>query len=77
MYTYIVKNITFSADEDLLERAKEKAKMEKRSLNQLFRDWLRSYIYQEEVTDKYRFLMKTLSHVNSGRKFTREEMNER
>jgi hypothetical protein len=43
VYTGAVKNITFSADEDLIERAREVAKAEHKTLNLAFREWLAGY----------------------------------
>jgi predicted glycosyltransferase len=72
-----MKNITFSADEKLIEKARLKAAKEKTTLNQRFRDWLSSYAKQNNAGSNYDKLMDELEHVNSGGKFTRDEMNER
>ncbi len=72
-----MKNITFSADEKLIERARLKAAKEKTTLNQRFRDWLSSYAKQEELGNYFEKLMNEFEHVDSGGKFTRDEMNER
>ena len=73
----MVKNITLSADEGLLRRAREKAASENRSLNHAFREWLERYAGREKTGDTFDALMKRLSYVRPGRKFSREEMNER
>ena len=36
----MVKNITLSADEKLIEEARAKASLQKRSLNAAFREWI-------------------------------------
>jgi hypothetical protein len=72
-----MKNITFSADEKLIEKARLKAAKEKTTLNQRFRDWLSSYAQQSNIGANYKKMMNDLEHVNSGGKFTRDEMNER
>lgn len=72
-----MKNITFKADEQLIEKARLKAKMENRSLNDLFNDWLKIYIYPFDHHKNYSKIMKGFLYVNSGSKFTRDEMNER
>jgi predicted glycosyltransferase len=72
-----MKNITFSADEKLIEKARLKAAKEKTTLNKRFREWLSSYAKQDEAASNYDKLMKELEHIDSGGKFTREEMNER
>ena len=78
MYTVpVLKNITFSADQPDIERAREVARSQNTTLNELFRDWLRGIARYEVRAEDYRTLMARLRHVNSGRKFTREEMNER
>jgi len=73
----MIKNITFNAEEALLRKAREKAMHERKSLNVLFRDWLSRYVNQDDVSNDYHTLMKRLKHIVPGRKFSREEMNER
>jgi hypothetical protein len=72
-----MKNITFSADESDIDRAREVARSEHRNLIDAFREWLVQYgarrVRAEEVTELY----NSLRHINAGRKFTRDEMNER
>jgi hypothetical protein len=77
VYTNSVKNITFSADEDLIERAREVAKAEHKTLNVAFREWLASYAARKGNVQQYRALMERLKHINPGGPYTREEMNER
>ena len=78
MYTEIVKNITLSAEKDLIERARLRAAKEKKTLNAAFRDWLERYAKAETMgASEYEQLMKRLGHVRSGRRFSRAEMNER
>ena len=72
-----MKNITFKADEQLIEKARLKAKIENRSLNEVFNEWLKIYIYPVNHHENYNKIMKDFSYVNSGIKFTRDEMNER
>lgn len=72
-----MKNITFSADEDLIERARQRAIEQKTTLNVIFRQWLERYAGSGATADEYRALMKSLKRVDAGRKFTREEMNNR
>ena len=72
-----MRNITFSADESKIDLAREVARSEHKTLNDAFREWLDQYgsrrVTAAEVTELY----KSLRHVNAGRKFTRDEMNER
>ena len=73
----MLKNFTVSADEDLIQRARAKALKEKRSLNSLVREWIEQYVGQKISLEEFRVLMRRLSYANPGRKFTRDEMNER
>jgi hypothetical protein len=72
-----MKNITLSADEQLIRSAREKAGKEHTSLNALFRQWLARYAEKGSSKQSYEELMKRLSYAHPGKKFTREEMNER
>lgn len=73
----MVKNITLSADESLIQKARHRAAEERKTLNELFREWIARYVGGEERSDKYRKLMKQLSQVRPGRTFSRDEANER
>lgn len=72
-----MKNVTVSADERLIEKAREKARKERTSLNALFREWLASYIGLRRPGVDYGELMDRLSYVRPGKTFTRDELNER
>ena len=73
-----MKNITLSADEDLIERARAAAQAQNKTLNTMFREWLDQVASRPDAAKNYEELMKRLRHVNTGgRKFTRDEMNER
>lgn len=73
-----MKNITLSADEHLIERARQTAHHEHRTLNDAFREWLQQYTAQNGDVEAYdRVMQKLRGRVVAGRKFTREEMNER
>ncbi len=73
----MTRNITLSADETLIEKARKQAKNECKSLNVVFREWLFRYANRGKNGKKYESIMNGLKHVNPGRRFTREEMNER
>ena len=73
----MLKNITLSADEKLIKKAREKAQREHTTLNENFRRWLKRYIISDTNKSKYDDLMNTLNYVNPGRKFSRDELNER
>ncbi|CAI8812402.1 hypothetical protein [Methylocaldum szegediense] len=74
-----MKNITLSADEILIEAARERARAEHTTLNEQFRRWLSDYVRQEGRADAAVALIEELrGRVRTGgRKFTRDEMNER
>ncbi len=73
----MLKNITLSADEELIRKAREKALREHTTLNASFRKWLESYVSAEARARNFDDLMHSMSYVQAGKKFTREEMNER
>ena len=73
----LMKNITLSAEEGLIQRARSVAQQRTTSLNELFRAWLRDLTRQPGSAGSYDRLMERLESRSSGRRFTREEMNER
>jgi hypothetical protein len=73
----MLKNITLSAEDQLIQRARGRAQQEKKTLNAVFREWLERYVTKDTAPERYRRLMRRLDHVSAGRKFSREEMNER
>ena len=77
MYTGYVRNITLSAEADLIERARLRAAHEKKTLNAAFRDWLARYAGAETGSREYAQLMKRLGHVRSSGRISRDVMNER
>lgn len=77
VYTILVKNITLSADEHLIELARNKAREQHTTLNAAFREWLVLYTAQQDRVKRYKDLMQQLRYVRAGRRFTRDEMNER
>jgi hypothetical protein len=72
-----MKNITFTANESLIKKARERARKENTSLNKRFREWLEQYATKDEKSDEFDQVMKKLSYVSPGKTFTRDEMNER
>jgi predicted transcriptional regulator len=72
-----MKNVTLSADEDLIEKARQIARSQRKTLNIAFREWLERFTASEGNLESYDALMKSLSHVRAGRHFTRDELNER
>ena len=73
----MLKNITLSADEQLIQKARERARREHTTLNETFRSWLKQYVNTASVSRDYDAIMRSFNYVNPGRAFTRDEMNER
>lgn len=73
-----MKNITLSADEDLIEQARKTAKEQHKTLNLAFREWLEDYVAKSGSVAEYDQLMQRLRRrVRSHGPYTRDEMNER
>ena len=74
-----MKNITLSAEERLIEAARERARTENTTLNEQFRRWLAEYAQQERHAAAAMAVITELQGKlrTGGRKFTRDEMNER
>ena len=73
----MMKNITFSANETLIEKAREKARLENTSLNKRFREWLELYVRKENQEEEFQAIMNRLDYAEPGQTFTRDELNER
>lgn len=73
----MVRNITLSVEESLINQARLKAEQERTSLNKLFRDWVSRYVNRESIAENFDTIMESLSTIDSGGSFTRDEMNER
>jgi hypothetical protein len=72
-----VRNVTLSADEDLIEKARSAARAQRTTLNEAFRKWLVEFTASEGDSERFNALMRSLEGVEAGRRFTREELNER
>ncbi len=72
-----MRNITLSATDELIDRAREKAKAQGATLNDEFRKWLASYVQDEDAVTRFRAVMRGLPPVEAGRSFSRDEMNQR
>jgi hypothetical protein len=72
-----MKNITFSANETIIKKARDRARAENSSLNKRFREWLEQYATKSEHSEDLENIMEKLSYVDPGKTFSREEMNER
>ena len=74
-----MKNITLSADGDLIEAARWRAAEEGTTLTAQFRLWLSDYVGRGRQADTALETIQALRGeiATGGHKFTRDEMNER
>ena len=73
-----MKNITLSAEEHLIEAARERARDEKTTLNAIFRTWLSEYTNQSLRMAAYDAVVEDVcGTLEVGKKLTRDEMNAR
>ena len=71
------KNITLSADENIIKKARQRAGKQKTTLNAEFRKWLERYSNEDSLADNYSLIMEHLEYVKASQHFNREELNER
>lgn len=73
-----MRNITFSADENLIEEARRRAAAQETTLNAQFRLWLADFVGRDrQAAQAMRTVRELRGKLRVGRKLTREEMNER
>ncbi len=74
-----MRNITLSADAALIESARARARAERSTLNEQFRRWLADYAQRPSEQDSVLAVIEDLQQRvrTGGRRFSREEMNER
>ena len=73
-----MKNITLSADENLIEAARRRAAAQNTTLNAQFRLWLADYVERERrAAQAMQTIRELRGKLRVRRKYTREEMNER
>ena len=73
-----MRNITLSADENLIEEARRRAAAQETTLNAQFRLWLADYVGRDrQAAQAMRTIRELRGKLRVGRKLTREEMNER
>ena len=77
VYTCNVKNVTLSAEDRLLERARALARERSTTLNRMFREWLTDLTADRSRRGRYQELMRRLDGARSGGPFTRDELNAR
>ena len=72
-----MKNITLSADEELIELARQEARQRRTTLNAMFREWLEALAKRDQRRQEVEKIFSRMDDFASGGPFTREEMNER
>ncbi len=73
----MLKNITLSADERLIELARKKARNHRTTINDLFRQWLAHYASDRNLPAELDNFLAAVSYCEAGRSFTRDELNAR
>jgi hypothetical protein len=78
VYTILVKNITLSADENLIAEARRTAAEQHTTLNAAFREWLEQFSGRARKMREFdEFFARTQKYFTVDRKYTRDELNER
>ena len=73
-----MRNITLSADGNLIEAARRRAAAQRTTLNAEFRLWLADYVGRErQAAQAMQTVRELQGRLRVGRKLTRDEMNER
>jgi hypothetical protein len=73
----MLRNITLSADEQAIARAREEAERRGTTLNAEFRLWLEAFVEQEWAAKGYQDLMARLHYARAGGRFSRDDLSER
>jgi hypothetical protein len=73
-----MKNITFSADERIIEEAREEARRRNTTLNEEFRRWLSEYAGREDRGERARRAIdETRKIFRTHGPYSRDELNAR
>jgi hypothetical protein len=73
----VMKKVTLSAKERLIEQVRVQARSRQTTLNQMFREWLAGLAGEADRTRNIDEIFARCDTVNAGVKFSREEMNAR
>lgn len=75
----MLRNVTLSAEKELIEAARDRARAEHTTLNEQFRRWLAEYADRRDRADLALSVIQELQGKlhSGGKRFSREEMNER
>ncbi len=72
------RNITFTADENLIEEARAAARADNTTLNEQFKIWLEHYARKQRAARALQTVERLRLYARTeGRRFTRAELNER
>lgn len=73
-----MRNITFRAEEKLIEQARRVAHSRHQTLNEAFREWLQRYAAPVAGSGvAVDALMRRLRHIHSSGPYTRDQLNAR
>lgn len=72
-----MKNITLTADENLIDAARAQARADNTTLNEQFRLWLAEYARKQRLRQYETAMGELRGKLVVGKKLTRDEMNER
>ena len=74
-----MRNVTLSAEDSLIDQARDVARSRNSTLNQAFHEWLADYTSRADVVRRHEETMAKLrlAGPRTTRTFTRDEMNER
>ena len=73
-----MRNITFSADEQIIDAAREQAAADNSTLSEQFRLWLEQYARKRQAARAMEAVDRLRIHFRTGgRKFSRDERNAR
>ena len=73
-----MRNITLSADADTIDAARARAAAENTTLNAEFRSWLEGYARRYRANRAMHAVHELRArYATGGRKFSRDELNER
>jgi hypothetical protein len=73
-----MKNITFTAEESLIEAARDQARADNTTLNEQFRHWLEQYARKRQAARAAEVMERLGRYVASGgRPASRDALNER
>jgi hypothetical protein len=73
----MLQNITLSAEKVVIERARQRTKALKTTLNAEFHHWLAQYAEYPQTAADLAVIMDQFGYAQTTKTFTRDELNER